>query len=78
MSIANIIALALVIAILLGVVPALLPGASYEAELDRELRSHAQRNWQITLDDGCRVDMPHGRKHCAHVTETTTIYMDGY
>lgn len=77
MTVGNIIAVGVIAFILSGGLASLLPGAAYEQEL-AETRTQRESHWQIALGDGCRVDMPHGRKHCAHVTKTASIYMDGY
>lgn len=78
LSVANILALTLVIAILLGVVPALLPGASYQRQLHQPPRQQPPANWQIRHGN-CRIDMPHGRKHCTHITAAgNTVRTGGY
>ena len=76
MSVLAVIALAIGIAFLLLVVPAMMPGN----ELDREIEALAESNWHVMMDNNCRVDMPHGKRVCESVgsLDGSTIRMEGY
>lgn len=77
-TIANIIALTLIIAILLGIVPALLPGAAHDPILRVE-PAEPDRQWQIATGNGCIVYMPHGKTRCAAGNlDGSTISKTGY
>ena len=74
----NIIAVIIIVAVFV-LLPAFLPGSSYEQEHDKELRAIAASNWSIRQDDGCRVDLPHGKRVCAGSTLMgSTVRMEGY
>lgn len=75
----NAISLTIILLVLLGIIPALLPGNTYEQELEREMERVYESSWTVKQDYGCEIYMPHGKRRCAAGTlRGSTVYMEGY
>ena len=76
MAVLSIIALAIGIAFLLVVVPAMMPGD----EIDREIEALAESNWRVMMENNCRVELPHAKRICEPIgsLDGSTVRMEGY